>query len=105
MDIYAFARAADVMSTRSAIGFEWSIKLNGVGHFYVGIASQVVKQDSWIIQIDQNAILYHSDVSSPVIKIGNNTILSNLTQQKAGDVIHFEFRPKTKKLVIELVRV
>ena len=38
-DAIAHARAADSMSTQSATGFEWSVKLIGGTNFYVGIAS------------------------------------------------------------------
>ena len=38
---HGYARAADVMSTKSGIGFEWSIKLIANGDFCVGIASQL----------------------------------------------------------------
>ena len=92
------------MSTQSAIGFEWSVKLIGDAQFYVGIAS-LLAPGRLICDIDENAILFYSKNTSPaVIQIGNDVIHSNLTEQKTGDVIRFEFQPQTKKLVIELVR-
>lgn len=90
------------MSTQSAVGFEWSIKLIGARQYYVGIAT-TLKPGSLISNTDQNSIIYNCYYST--IQIGLKAIHSNRTQQNAGDVIRFEFRPKTKKLVIELVRV
>ena len=92
------------MSTKSATGFQWSIKLIGDTHFYVGIASKLEREQSLICETDSKAILYYSNISSPVIQIGRRFVHSNLTEQKTGDVIHFQFLPQTKKLVIELVR-
>ena len=104
MKYYAHARAADVMSTQSANGFEWSIKLIGHSYYYVGIASKL-EPDTIICFNDQNAITYYSNGNSPIIRIGSRKIHTNLEKQKPGDVIHLEFRPQTKKLVIELVNV
>ena len=93
------------MSSQSATGFQWSIKLVGDTDFYVGIASRELKRDqSLICDTDSNAILYYSNSNSPVIQIGTNVIHSNLTERKTGDVINFQFQPQTKKLVIQLVR-
>ena len=91
------------MSTKSTTNFEWSVKLIGDTHFYVGIASRF-EPNSLIYNADKNAILFFSNDRSPVIKIGSETIHSNLTEQKTGDVIHFKFQPQAKKLVIEAVR-
>lgn len=102
---YSYARAADVMSTHSANGFEWSVKLVGSEYFFVGIATEL-EPGSLIYHSDPNSILYDSDEDSPSITIGNHaTIYENLPQQKTGDVIHFKFQPQTKKFVIELVRL
>ena len=93
------------MSTKSATGFEWCIKLIGSKDFYVGIASRELDRDqSLICDKDVKAILYNSNDNSPVIQTGTDVIHSNLLEQKTGDVIQFEFQPQTKKLVIELVR-
>ena len=91
------------MSTQSAIGFEWSVKLIGSKQFYVGIASQLTP-GRLICEINKNAILFYSNNVSPVIQIGTDVIHADLTEQKTGDVIHFKFQPQRKKLVIELVR-
>ena len=55
MKCYAHARAADVMSTKSANGFEWSVKHIGHYSLMVGIASQVAS-GSFIFNSDQNSI-------------------------------------------------
>ena len=92
------------MSTQSATGFEWSVKLIGDNSFYVGIATLTIPGE-YIYHTDRNSILYFSNHGSPIIRIGTNEIHSDLTKQKTGDVIHFKFQPVTKKLVIELVRI
>ena len=102
--VISHARAADSMSTQSATGFEWSIKLIGDTDFYVGIASRLERDQLLICERDVNAILYHSNGNSPVIQCGTRVMHSDLLEQITGDVIHFKFQPQTKKLVIELVR-
>ena len=104
-DPHAHARATEIMSTKSETDFEWSVKLIGDEWFYVGIASQLLRNDSWIWTYDQNAIHYFSNCNSPVIRIGSNNIYKNLPKQKTGDVIHLRFEPQRKKLVIHLVRI
>ena len=97
----SYARAPEVMYTRSAIDFEWSVKLIGYGSFYVGIASQLKLENSCIYSYDQNSILYSTNYMD--IRVGSNTIHPNLTEHKNGDVIRFRFQPRTKKLLIDLV--
>ena len=91
------------MSSQSAVGFEWSIKLIGDKQFYVGIASKFTPEKTLICKSDQTAILYYSNNNSPVIQIGSIVIHSNLTEQKNEHVINFKFQPQTKKLIIESV--
>ena len=101
----SYARAKNVFSTQSETDFEWSVKILSTS-IYVGIASQL-KLGSWIINSDQNAILYYSKSigNSPLIYSEGNIIYSNLRKQKTGDVIRFRFKPQTKKLLIDLVRI
>ena len=106
----AYARATNVMSTQSGTDFEWSVKLIGTDYFYVGIASQLRREVNDIFDYDRNTILYNSTFNdgsgySPVIQIGSNLIHSHLTSHKTGDIIRFRFKPKAKKLVIDLVRI
>ena len=101
----AYARAKEIMSTKSKTDFEWSVKLLGDRYFNVGIASQLKRENSQITNYDQNAILYFSDIGSSVIFIGSNVIHENLPEHKTGDVIKFRFEPQRKKLVIDLVRI
>ena len=104
----AYALAADVMSTQSATGFEWSVKLVGAG-FRVGIVSQLKTGESFNFhRKDKNAILYNLtyNSSSKTITNGSNIIYSNLPKHKDEDVIPFRFQPYAKKLIINLkVRV
>ena len=103
---YSHARAPDVMSTQSAVGFEWTIKLIGKSRttsFYVGIASMIKPEASKIYSYDQNSVLYSTAYND--IRVGSTPLYSNLTQHKDGDVIRFRFQPQTKKLLIDLVRV
>lgn len=99
--IFAYARASWEMSTKSDIGFEWSIKLIGTGSFSVGVASQLLQEKTYLDFYDQNAILYSTN---GYICVGIKTMHSNLTSHKNGDVIRFRFQPQSKKLLIDLVR-
>ena len=99
------ARASEIMSTKSETDFEWSVKLIGDRWFHVGIASQLKRENSFINNYDQNAILYRSYDGYSVISIGSNVIHENLPEQETGDVIMFRFEPQRKKLVIDLVRI
>ena len=55
---YGYARDTEIMSTQSANGFEWSIKLMR-DHFNVGIASLFKREEKWIYDYDPTAISYH----------------------------------------------
>ena len=57
-DYYAFARAKEIISTQSETDFEWSVKLIGDYLFYVGIASQLKRENLYICNYDKNSILY-----------------------------------------------
>ena len=103
--MFAWTRATEVMSTRSKVDFEWSIELIGTTNFLVGIATQILRRTSYVYEYDEHAILYESKFGSPpLIRVGNNILYSGLSEQKDGDIIHFRFRPSSKKLVIEMVR-
>ena len=107
-NIRAYARATTMMSTQSATGFEWSVKLIGT-HFYVGIASKLQPR-ILICHYDPEAILYHSPgISprhriSPDIRRGSTLIHSCQGTLQSGDVVRFKFQPDAKKLIIYLVR-
>ena len=103
VDIYAYARAADVMTTKSAIGFEWTVKLIGQSSFIVGITSQL-KPNTNVLKTDPNSILYGSDDGSTLIYGSSKILYPNLQKQETGEIVHFKFQPQRKKLVIELVR-
>ena len=105
LDWYSYARAKDVMSTQSAIGFEWSVKLigSGTGYFYVGIASLIKPEESKIYSYDPNSVLYCTSYRD--IRVGSRKLHSNLMEHKDGDVVRFRFHPQTKKLLIDLVRL
>ena len=101
--IYVYARAADVMSTKSAIGFEWTVKLIGHSSFAVGITSQL-KPNTYVLTSDPNSILYCSNNGLTVIYGSSKLLYRNLQKQETGEIVHFKFQPQRKKLVIELVR-
>ena len=101
---FGYARVTTVMSTQSPIDFEWSIKLVG-GWFCVGITSQLKRENKYIEEYDENAIIYRSYEGhkfKPDIKIGSNIIYRDV--QESGSVIRFRFQPHAKKLLIDLVR-
>ena len=101
---YGHARAVNIMSTQSLVDFEWSVKLVGGPEFDVGVASQLKREDSCIVDYDQNAIFYHSGEEAD-IWVGLDVIHDNLTKHQMGDIIRFRFQPHAKKLVIDLVRI
>ena len=96
------ARATNMMCTQSETDFEWSVQLVDLGgYLLVGIASELNRIKSYIWRCDQNSILYCLDPGSAVIQIGQEIIHSNLTACKSGDIIRFNFQPRTKKLIID----
>ena len=72
-DKLAYARAADLMSTKSAADFEWCVKLMGTLDFNVGIATKQKKQPSNVFEYDQNAVFFTMYNNIPEIKIGSKT--------------------------------
>ena len=94
------------MSTQSPTDFEWSLKLIGGSLFCAGIASELRREDSYIDDYDENAILYwfydNPDDESEIL-VGSSTVHANLKKHESGDVIRFRFQPKRKKLLIDLV--
>ena len=97
-----YARSTNVMCTQSETDFEWSVQLVDIGGFLLaGIASELKPKKSYIWRYDQNSILVYKEGAS-VIKLGSETIHSNLTELYTGDIIRFNFQPQAKKLVIDL---
>ena len=103
LDRFAYARAQVVMSTQSATGFEWSVKLIGASFFTVGIASKL-EPDKPIDDNDQEAIVYYAYDFVSDIRRGSTAIYSDLKKVNSGDVIRFKFQPDAKKLIIHWVR-
>ena len=105
-EAYGYARATNVMSTQSPLDFEWSVKLIGGWRFCVGVASRLERINSFIVEYDQNAILYRSWESHfPDIQIGSDVIHAGVTEYQMGDIIRFRFQSHAKKLLIDLVRI
>ena len=96
---YCYARATEIMSTQSATGFEWSIKLMK-GYIFTGIASQFKQEKKFIRDYDPAAI----SIFLTQIRLGSRVIHDNLPGHKTGDIIRFQFQPERKKLVIHSVR-
>ena len=105
-DYCGFARAANVMSTKSPTDFEWSVKIIADGGFCVGIASELQRKDHRvrIDEYDENAILYggYTGYNMEIVH-GFESIHEDLKAHESGDIIRFRFQPKRKKLLIELV--
>ena len=98
-----YARATEILSTQSATGFEWSIKLMS-DYFNVGIASQFKQEKKFIFNYDPTAISYRYQMSVNEILMGSRVIHDNLPILNTGDIIRFQFQPERKKLVIHSVR-
>ena len=109
-DSFGYARATNIMSTKSETDFEWSVKLFGGPDFSVGIASKFrpflstvnTLNCNLIYTYDQNAIMYSSYNAD--IRVGENSIHANLMEHQSEDVIKFRFQPRTKKLLIDRTR-
>ena len=101
-DFFGFARAANVMSTKSQTDFEWSVEIITCGYFCVGIASELQREECHLDEYDKNAILYAGH-SPPEINIGMSTVHSDPKVHESGDVFRFRFQPKRKKFLIDLV--
>ena len=102
---FAYARAAEEMSTKSETDFEWSVKIYDYCCFAIGIASKLKRANEWIEDYDQNAIMLSIDSDSPFISEGSIEIHANIKHNPiTGEVIRFRFEPQRKKLVIDLVR-
>ena len=97
---FAFARATQIMNTKSPKDFEWSVKLIGDQHFHVGIATQFQNKGGHITGYDSEAILYSSDGN---IRVGNKTKYRMDVEQKSEDIINFIFQSRIKKLAITTV--
>ena len=101
IDTLGCVRGADLMSTKSSADFEWCVKLMQ-SYFNVGIASKYTISESKISDHDENAVFICSR-DTLKIKIGSETIYSNVTMKYPDNVIRFRFRPEQKKLDINLV--
>ena len=93
------------MSTQSATGFEWSVKIIGTSplFFSIGIASKLERGSG--LGIDEEAILFtFNDYASVHIRRGSTKIHSGLENPKTGDVVSFKFQPYAKKFTVYWVR-
>ena len=96
-----YARATEVMNTKSPFDFRWSIRVSGGTWISIGIASKLKKKDTFIGDYDKNAILF-----SPrgwTVSKGDQTIQTEIAKDKYGGEIHFRFQPKLKKFSLSLV--
>ena len=97
---FAFARATQIMNTKSPKDFEWSVKLIGNEHFHVGIATQFQNKSGHIAGYDKDVIFYSSDGK---IRIGHEIKYIIEEKQESDDVINFRFQSRKKQLYIKIV--
>ena len=96
-----YARATEVMNTKSPFDFRWSIRVTGGRWIYIGIASKLQRKNTSIGDYDKNAILF-----SPrdwTVSKGSQTIQTGIAKSKYEGEIHFRFQPKLKKFSLSLV--
>ena len=102
---FGFARATEVMNSKSPNVFRWSIRLPRDPPIYIGIASKLQRENTFIANYDEYAIIYCPN--NGLISIGRegNKILSNAKaiEFERGEAIHFRFQPKLKKFSFAMV--
>ena len=99
---YGFARATEIMNTKSMHDYQWSIKLGNSHWFYIGVASRLQKAMVCIEDYDKNAILFNT--TDGIIYLGKNEIQKDVIKPQDGDLINCRFQPKLKKFCVSLVR-
>ena len=83
------------MNSKSSNDFQWSVSLTSNRNIYTGIVAHF-RSHCWIERGDANAIIFDS-FDGKIFK-GSTVIQKNNIKPQCGDVIHFRFQPKLKKV-------
>ena len=100
----SFARAKEVMNSKSPNDFRWSIRLNDDLRIYIGIASQLQLETTCIGNYDEYAILYCCYAGKICLhETRSKKIIDAIEVGSADTEIHFRFQPKLKKFSFSIV--
>ena len=100
-----YARAAEIMNSKSLNDFRWCLKITG--WIYVGIASTLQRTDGFIGDQDENSFTFVVVTMGTILKgktaiqVGIDTRILN---DKREDEIQCRFQPKLKKFSFLFVR-
>ena len=98
---YGSARAVEVMNSKSANDFYWSLKCDfKEDACYIGIASIIQRSNSFLGAHDENAILF--DLHFGTITKGSYVYRHSVISVDSKDEIHLKFQPKLKKFSIAI---
>ena len=112
---YCFARATEVMNSKSSNDFRWSIRFNGHQNrpkrAFIGIASKFKFQNGHTVpKWPYNAIVlgfHRTDrrfYNRITVENKQKYLINKIIRSANEDEIHFRFQSKLKKLSISLVR-
>ena len=96
-----YARATEIMNSKSTHDYRWSIRIIGDESIYIGIASKLKRTHDWILYYDENSLTY-APLDRYVWK-ADTVITHNFIKAKSGDEVHFTFQPKLQKFSISFV--
>ena len=96
-----YARATEIMNSKSTHDYRWSIRIIGQESIYIGIASKLKRTQDWILYYDENSLTY-APLGGYVWK-ANTVIEHKFIKADSGDEVHFRFQPKLKKFSISFV--
>ena len=89
------------MNSKSPNNFRWSIRLTSGLWIYIGIASKLQRENNFVGNYDEYAIIYSA--SSGQVHKEKNTIQIDTIKAESGDEIDFRFLPKQKKFSFSIV--
>ena len=106
-DYYGYARAAEIMNSKSPNDFRWCLKITGQW-ISVGIASTLQRTDKYIEDQDENSFIFTVYNTKGKIYKGKTKIQEGIDIPFLNDKREFEiqcrFQPKLKKFSFLLVR-
>ena len=102
-----YARAAEIMNSKSPNDFRWCLKITGLGWISVGIASTLQQTDKFIGDQDENSFIFCHESTKGTIFKGKTKIQEGIDipfLNKREFEIQCRFQPKLKKFSFLLVR-
>ena len=106
-DYYGYARAAEIMNSKSSNDFRWCLRITGRTWICVGIASTLQRTDIDIYDQDENSIIFFLGATGTIYK-GKTKIQEGIDIPFLNDKPEYEiqcrFQPKLKKFSFLFVR-